>query len=426
MEETSIVELLVSARALAFTGTLVLRSPDGADTVLGFDGGCLTGEHGVSAAATRAALAGLLPEQQLGLAAQHAAQSGEMLLRSVERLSLLPPQTVTTLRRELLIGSLQALCRLPGETHYTLREEALVADQERPLRVDLLPAIVSCAHEELEDRKAKRLVASFGEHTLRLRPGTTRFLLDTLTGPPRAVVAGLARRARCARALVVDGAARVDWAVSTLYALWLLQYLEVEADAAQNVGEAVLADPINATGTSGTRRLSLPSSGRQERTSEVHFNASAGETQDPSAESQAPRAATPPAATPASTVSERPGTPSVSPAEIASRERAMEKRVVEAWAAAESNSDVTERAARFAHKAAALYPRNARIQFFTARLDARAGRPREAMRRLQVALRIDPDYDDARRELTQMRQTGSSPTHTGFQLKNLFSRRDRE
>lgn len=104
----------------------------------------------------------------------------------------------------------------------------------------------------------------------------------------------------------------------------------------------------------------------------------------------------------------------------------MEKRVVDAWVLAESDPSLTEKAARFAHKATSIYPRNARIQFFTARLDAQCGRHREAARRLELALQIEPEYDDARRELNQLRQSMNTPAQTGFRLKDWFSRRERE
>jgi cytochrome c-type biogenesis protein CcmH/NrfG len=109
-------------------------------------------------------------------------------------------------------------------------------------------------------------------------------------------------------------------------------------------------------------------------------------------------------------------------AEAGARQAAMERRVVEAWMASESDPDRTERAADFARKAASVYPRNARIQFFAARLDARTDRLGSAVKRFEQVLELEPGNEDARRELTRAREMALPPARKGFSLKKLFGR----
>ncbi len=100
----------------------------------------------------------------------------------------------------------------------------------------------------------------------------------------------------------------------------------------------------------------------------------------------------------------------------------MEKRVVEAWMTSESDPSRTERAAEFARKAASVYPRNARIQFFAARLEAQTNRLGSAIRRFEQVLELEPGNDDARRELNRVRETMLPPARKAFSLKNLLGR----
>lgn len=84
------------------------------------------------------------------------------------------------------------------------------------------------------------------------------------------------------------------------------------------------------------------------------------------------------------------------------QERALEDKVLEAWVLAEADQRRVEKASAFAVKAASIFPRNARLQYYSACLHQRAQRPEEAKNGFARALQLDPNYADARRELAKL------------------------
>ncbi|HEY6726830.1 MAG TPA: hypothetical protein VI197_22510 [Polyangiaceae bacterium] len=84
------------------------------------------------------------------------------------------------------------------------------------------------------------------------------------------------------------------------------------------------------------------------------------------------------------------------------QERALEDKVLEAWVVAEADQRRVEKASAFAVKAASIFPRNARLQYYSACLHQRAQRFEEAQNGFARALQLDPNYADARRELAKL------------------------
>jgi hypothetical protein len=99
------------------------------------------------------------------------------------------------------------------------------------------------------------------------------------------------------------------------------------------------------------------------------------------------------------------------------QERALEDKVLEAWVLAETDQRRLDSASAFAVKAVAMFPRNARLQYYSACLHQRAQRLEEAKSGFSRALSLDPNYADARRELAKLQALAERPG-----LKRFFGK----
>lgn len=99
------------------------------------------------------------------------------------------------------------------------------------------------------------------------------------------------------------------------------------------------------------------------------------------------------------------------------QERALEDKVLEAWVLAETDQRRVEKASAFAVKATAIFPRNARLHYYSACLHQRAHRLEEAKSGFARALQLDPNYADARRELGKLQALVDGPG-----LKRFFGK----
>jgi hypothetical protein len=103
------------------------------------------------------------------------------------------------------------------------------------------------------------------------------------------------------------------------------------------------------------------------------------------------------------------------------KERSLEDKVVEAWSLAQADSASVERGIGFVRKASSVFPKNARMRFYLARLLERHGELPEAIRELERVLALDPNYPEASRELRRLR-TSLAPPSVGDRLKRLFGK----
>jgi len=99
------------------------------------------------------------------------------------------------------------------------------------------------------------------------------------------------------------------------------------------------------------------------------------------------------------------------------QERALEDKVLEAWVLAETDQRRVDKASAFAVKAVSFFPRNARLQYYSACLHQSAQRLEEARNGFSRALSLDPNYADARRELAKLQAQSRSPG-----LKRFFGK----
>jgi cytochrome c-type biogenesis protein CcmH/NrfG len=88
------------------------------------------------------------------------------------------------------------------------------------------------------------------------------------------------------------------------------------------------------------------------------------------------------------------------------REHVVEGNALEAWTRTVDEPQLGPKALAFVEKAAALYPKNARILFYLGCLCAQQGRQGRAEAVLSRVLDLDPDHDEAARELAQLRRRG--------------------
>lgn len=99
------------------------------------------------------------------------------------------------------------------------------------------------------------------------------------------------------------------------------------------------------------------------------------------------------------------------------QERALEDKVLEAWVLAEADQRRVEKASAFAVKAVSIFPKNARLQYYSACLHQRAHRLEEAKNGFARAVSLDPNYADARRELAKLQAHAEGPG-----LKRFFGK----
>ncbi len=405
LADTSLAELLAHGRNTAFSGGLFFRPAAGERMIVSFDQGFITGATGPweNSERLQQSLADLLPTEQLRLAEGHAQRQQLSLFTAVERLSLLPPPTLSSARESLITQGIESLCRLPRQARYAFVAQQTPQSSGKAVHIDALKLVIICAGSELGNGKARAYVESLADRPVQIAEGHLRPLLDTLSGPPRAVVHALGRPCTVHR-LVDEPVAPEDQVRATLYGLWLTHELAVGDTRSWSGPPRTHAD----SAASGTRRLALSDSGRP--STQYSSRPQSRAPGDERSSTWPPNRLTQPPTNPANTV------------EAAARQKAMEKRVVEAWMASESDPDRTQRAADFVRRAASIYPKNARIQFFAARLDAQTNRLVSAVKRFEQVLELDPNNDDARREMNQLRSTMLPPAKKGFSLKDLFGR----
>ena len=161
LAETSVPELLARAYRVSFSGSSILEPADAAPATVRFVGGAVVDASGVATTTELEweVLGRLLPSETLDFATQHAQQYGVTPFGAVERLVLLPPESLVSARQALTALEVQALCAMSGDVRY-----AFVAPTEgdAPVlpgtSVEPLGLLASCFLVELAARtgSAKR------------------------------------------------------------------------------------------------------------------------------------------------------------------------------------------------------------------------------------------------------------------------------
>jgi tetratricopeptide (TPR) repeat protein len=392
-------------------GTLYVKPPGLDRTRLRFQRGFLASAagHWLSPQATRAVLSRVLPEAQLRLAEQHAVYYGVPLDESVERLSLLPPPSVAASRQSLMWEGIESLCELlPDDTRFAIVEEQDDGARATEPPLDTLGLIVGCAARDPRFRAADA-VAAFADVSLGVTSRARDTLLASLEGAARAVVSQLAIERQSFRELErLELMSRRQLAAS-VYALWLTHALDAAVLPWPGLGGGETV-----AGASGTHRVALPAD---------RFAPSGPlSTMPPSRVGPASKSSAPPSVGPQSARDGRQASRSMTPsrvpneplsrtngarlpsmvsADVYARERAAEKKVLDALMAADLDPNRAEKTSQFARKTASVFPRNPRIRLYAARAHLLAAHTAEAIVQFEEALRLDPNNEDAKVELAR-------------------------
>jgi hypothetical protein len=457
LAETAVAELLAEAYNFAFTGTLTFQVDSGPHATLRLANGSVREASGtfLTVELERESLTGLLPPDLIELAERHAEQYSLGLMAAVERLKLLPPNGLAAAREACVVLGLRAASELPGSARYTFAPgpDEVSAASSAESALEPLNLIVMSLLADPRRQRVEQCVSAFADGELSIDSIGARSLLATLSGPVRPVVEQLTRAPRTVQELRERLPNNSESLLASIYALWLTHHLRVRArDTVMPKHHSVSSSPPESS-TSGMRpaqSLRPPSlSGAPPHTSSSSSSSSSlrpsslsgapprttsSSSLRPSTVSGAPPRTTsssslrPPAVSgaPPATTPSVPAFPSFPPAAAAARqelvkERSLEDKAVEAWSLFQADPASLDRVAAFIRKASAVFPRNARMRFFSGCLYEHQGRINEAISEFERVLAVDPRHSDAQRELRRLRGSLSPPS-VGDRIKRLFGK----
>ncbi len=352
--ERSVAELLADAYLTQATGTWIFESDHGALSAVRFVRGLVVQATGVwqTTSLERGALSAFLPDDALKLVREHAAKYRVGWFFSVEQLALLPPESLRAACEAMITRGTEQLSKLPLSTRQRFRPGQERLKAVPCLEPGLVPLNLVITAELADSRPlARSTLCRFRDQPLELVLEGRSELRDLLRGPSRAIFESLSRQSRSLVELERMSLVAPDSLYATVYALWITKKLVPE-----------------------------PRAGRQPQ----HPN-----DVRPTTTSRPPRD------------SKRASEP-VESRRGASQERALEARVLEAWALAEADARRVEKASAFVSRAALVFPKNPRLRYFSACLHQRAGRVDDARAEFSKALELDPGYTDARRDLRRL------------------------
>jgi hypothetical protein len=430
LADTSLPELLARAYRVSFFGSLILEPAEGAPSTIRFVGGAVNDASGPwkTAELEWDALTKLLPPDTLEFARQHAEQYAVQPFEAVERLVLLPPESLVSARQMLTTHGVETLCGLSGDVRY-----AFVAPSENETPGALAPAVeplallASCFLVESQRERALRSVTSY-DHAVLSVDDRARRLLPTLNGPVRAVLESLVRSPGGVQALRERNLLPNAELVAAVCALWITREITVRASEAPVPSVAPAArlspypgvpvgSPTPYPGSLAARPSPYPGSRTPGRPSAFPV----------------PSVSVRPSAMPLRPGS-NPAFPSVAPfvppaasmppprknsgfqraergdAERSAKEHAMELKVEEAWMRAESDPSRAHEITAIVNKAIGVFPKNPRLHYYLARLHIQANRVDEAIKALERVVELEPRDTQAQSELQGLRaRAGGAP-----------------
>jgi hypothetical protein len=374
LSETAVPDLLARAHRMRFTGMLAFYTPGQEPSSIRLAEGTVVRANGPfrSKEVEWEILGRYLPPETLEFASQHAADYGVGPFSAVERLVLLPRETLDSARVGLTILGVRTMCALPGVTRYEFRPlpEVALPGSEPEVAVEPLGLLVECYLVEPHRELAARSIAPFEHAALSVDTENARRTLATLHGPVRAVLESLTLSPSSVQALRERGVVSPDELVASVGALLVTRLVTLRGHAGSQTFPAV-----------------RPASGLPPR---------AGDSQPPVSGFPSRM----PTARPESgfVTSEHTGS------ERGAKEHAMEQKVEEAWMLAEADPTRAEKIGSVVHKAVAVFPRNPRLRYYLARVHVKANRLPEAVKELETVLALDPSDVDAVNELARLKR----------------------
>jgi len=377
LAETPVPDLLARAQRVAYTGTLVLSPADAEpSSVVLVDGAVVrAGGPWRTRDLEWEVLGRFLPPETLEFAAQHATDYGVDPFQAVERLVLLPHESLASARQSLTVLGVQAMSRFAGETRYRFLTPSVRAegDTEPEVAVEPLGLLVECFLVDPHRERAARAVAGFEHATLSFDPERVRRVLGNLHGPMRAVLESLVRTPGSVQMLRERGLVSPDELTACVCALWITCEVTVRGHGASQTFAAVRqsAAPVPAQASSAPPAPAA--------VAEILSSL------PPRRDSGFVRAQT-------------------GPPDGGAREHAMELKVEEAWMLAEADPARAAKIGGVVLKAVSVFPKNPRLRYYLARVHIKAHRLEEAISELEQVLALDPEDVDAKNELERLRE----------------------
>ncbi|HEX6765382.1 MAG TPA: tetratricopeptide repeat protein, partial [Polyangiaceae bacterium] len=371
LAHTSVPELLARAYRVSFSGSLVLEPTEGAPSTVRFVGGAVIDTSGPWWTPEREweVLGRLLPSDTLEFARQHATDYGVTPFAAVERLVLLPPESLLSARQALTALGVETLAELSGDVRYAFVAPT-EADEGGAVGLEPLGLLATCFLLESQRERAARSLAPFEFAVFSPETERSRRVLPTLNGPVRAVLEALARSPSNVHSLRERKLLPSAELVAALCALWITREIVVKSPDTPSVPPA-------------RPRSEPPSPSVQPRKITPPF---------------VPAASMAPPRKDSGFVRAQPRSASLDP-----KEQAMVLKVEEAWARAQVDPSRAQQISSVVHKAVAVFPRNPRLHYYMAQLHAQASRIAEAVSELERVVELDPTDERAARELADLK-----------------------
>ncbi len=369
LSNTSVPELLARAYRVEFTGALMLEPADAAPSSIRFVGGSIVEASGPFKTAEHEweVLAQLLPSDSIDFAMHHSGEYGLEPFAAVERLMLLPAESLASARQSLTIRTVQALCGLRGDVRYAFVAPA-DGQIEPGVALEPLALLMACFLTDSQMERAARSIATFEYATLAADPERGRRVLMTLHGPLRGVLDAILLSPNSVHSLRERKLLSPDELIAAVCALWITRVITVRMSGSY---------------------VAISESAPRTTTSVPPFTPPTTSMLPPRRDSGFQRAVQDP----------MPRGP---------KETAMEMKVEEAWLTAEADPSRAQQISSIVIKAVGVFPRNPRLRYFLARLHIQANRLDEAAKELTLALELDPTDAEIAAERDKLRASMAS------------------
>jgi len=373
LADTSVPELLARAYRVSFTGSLLLEPAHDAASSLKLVEGAVVHAGGPwkSHEAEWDVLGQFLPPDTLAFATRHAAEYGVEPFDAVERLVLLPGDSLASARQALTVHGVREVCGLSGDVRYAF-VAPLDSDAagDPALRVEPLGLLTACFLADSQRERAAKSVAAFEHAPLSIDRTRARSVIPTLNGPVRAVLEGLVLSSGSVHLLREKKLVPDAEFVASVCALFITREVRLPSPAVTIASSARTTDPPSVPPFSPAASSMLP----------------------PRRESGFVRAVR-------------------MDEDMGAKEHAMEQKVEEAWLRAEADPSRAQQISAIVLKAVSVFPKNARLRYYLARLHVQANRLDEAAAELERVLELDPTDAQAESELASLRERRSGDAH---------------
>jgi hypothetical protein len=312
----------------------------------------------------------------LEFAKQHASDYGVTPFAAVERLVLLPPESLSSALQALTALGVETLAELSGDVRYAFVAPT-EADEGSGVELEPLGLLATCFLLESQRERAARSIAPFEFAVFSPETDRYRRVLPTLNGPVRAVLESLVRSPGSVQSLRERHLLPSAELVAALCALWITREVVVQSHGTPSI------PPPRPRSEPPSASVPPPSASIPPRKTTPLF---------------VPAASMAPPRKDSGFVRAEPHATAPDP-----KEHAMVLKVEEAWTRAQVDPSRAQQISSVVHKAIAVFPKNPRLHYYLARLHVQANRVEEAMTELERVIELDPTDERSALELAELR-----------------------